>query len=122
MATETRTPFNIKLSVEEKARLEEHRIALGLRSHAEVVRFWIATETKADWLDRVSIEPSRLSEHVMPALDARSVEARRQLDIVAIHADQAKKIAAEPGGRTIPGVQLGPTKREAGSMLKKPKK
>lgn len=31
-------PFNMKLSDDDRARLERLRIALGLRSHAEVVR------------------------------------------------------------------------------------
>jgi len=36
-----KTQFNVKLSAAERARLEEHRIALGLRCHADVVRYWI---------------------------------------------------------------------------------
>lgn len=35
-------PFNIKLTVSEREGLEAHRAALGLRSHAEVVRHWIS--------------------------------------------------------------------------------
>lgn len=35
-------PFNVKLAEGDKDRLEAHRIALGLRSHAEVIRYWIS--------------------------------------------------------------------------------
>lgn len=35
-------PFNIKLSDEDRAGLERARISMGVRSHAEVVRRWIA--------------------------------------------------------------------------------
>lgn len=34
-------PFNMKLSDEDRAKLEAHRAKLGLRSHADVVRHWI---------------------------------------------------------------------------------
>ncbi len=34
--------FTVRLTDDERLKLEAHRIAHGLRSHAEVVRWWIA--------------------------------------------------------------------------------
>lgn len=39
-------PFNVKISEADKDRLEAHRVALGLRSHAEVIRYWIGQKPK----------------------------------------------------------------------------
>lgn len=34
--------FTVKLTDEERAGLEAHRVALGLRAHTDVIRHWIA--------------------------------------------------------------------------------
>lgn len=140
MSTPARTPFNIKLSAEEKARLEEHRIAMGLRSHAEVIRIWIADSPEAVSVSvpnlvrdlnrsagtafRGAFGPETKSTSDMGGERIGPADVRRYavMDIAALHADRCKKIAAEPGGRTIPGVQYGPTPVKAGDLAKKPKK
>ncbi len=40
--TDVVKPFQIKLTETERERLEQHRAALGLRSHADVIRSWVA--------------------------------------------------------------------------------
>jgi predicted DNA-binding protein len=47
----TKKPFQIKLTDEERERLERLRAILGLRSQADVIREWIA---KAPQLDRAA--------------------------------------------------------------------
>lgn len=36
-------PFQIKLTEAERDRLDKHRAELGLRSQADVIRYWITT-------------------------------------------------------------------------------
>lgn len=40
-------PFNMKLSDEHRERLEAHRVRLGKRSHADVIRHWIDQDCTA---------------------------------------------------------------------------
>lgn len=87
-------PFNMKLSDEDRVRLEAHRAALGLRSHADVVRQWIASPITAQ---RV-VEPPNLP-------DVR----------------QKAPIPLSKPVTSAADVQVGPVRPDYGSRLKKPK-
>ncbi len=41
-------PFNVKLTDAERLKLEEHRRRLGLKSNAEVLRYWINQDFAPD--------------------------------------------------------------------------
>ncbi len=107
MGTETK-PFNIKLTEDERTRLEEHRVALGLRSHADVIRHWIAGP-----LTGVAVA-------IGPALDeiAANMEpaARRR-----VYPDEASPTGArlESDAELRARLQVGPTPSTPGSRLKK---
>jgi hypothetical protein len=82
--------FTVKLTDEERARLEAHRARLGLRSQAEVIRAWIAMST---------------TEHVPALVSARMLE--RASENIAVD----RKVRAK-------AVPVGPVAPKPGSRLK----
>jgi hypothetical protein len=87
----TAKPFNIVLSPEHRERLDAYRAARGLKSDADAVR---------DLIDRY-----------WPG--AKEAEAKP----FNLDEERDAALAIEPG----PIVQYGPTKRDPGALLKKPR-
>ena len=102
-------PFNIKLTEDERAKLEEHRRALGLKSQADVVRLWIdGPITRAvDVADALGL-PSLHIHSLDQVADqvAEAIQKRLAIDV---------KQSADAG----PKVQVGPSTSTPGSRLKK---
>lgn len=85
-----------ELSDEERERLEAHRVRLGKRSLAEVIRHWINSAPEGGMVQAARI----LEREIGPS---------------------ASSFAVKPGQYTHVDVQLGPTKRLPGELAKKGK-
>lgn len=106
-----RKPFNVKLSDEEKAVLEAHRVRLGLRSHAGVIRRWIALTPATSFTGFAEMKAAPQA-FGMPIVAAEAIEPSS----VIIKSPDGSQIGH------IKNVQFGPTKRGAGDLAKKGKK
>lgn len=102
-------PFNMKLSEEDRAKLELHRARLGLRSHVEVVRYWIAQPLGGDG------PPQRYGVTPQPTL-AQSVYVGAPNQASALN--QINANVAKDLGDPL-GVQYGPIRAKPGDRLKK---
>lgn len=101
--------FNIKLTEAERAKLEQHRAKLGLRSHAEVIRLWISGPPEPLIVTyeqgMAMLERGELAPHLVSDATPR-FEAAKAL---------VKLIAENPRIADLP---IGPAKAKPGSRLK----
>lgn len=113
-------PFNILLTDDERAALEQKRADLGLRSQAEVIRYWISTgqddPNSHRWSDREATAIKADAGKAKPFVANRIEPIKPDAKSKALKA-VVDKIPVAPAL----DVQVGPVKRGFGELAKKPK-
>lgn len=71
----SKKPFHVVLTEAERDRLEAHRIALGMRSHADVVRHWVAQPPSRRAPPSM---PPQVAEEMARSMYARGSDSRRK--------------------------------------------
>jgi hypothetical protein len=131
-----RDRFVFDITADERIRLEQHRARLGLRSHAEVIRQWIAGPLRADPVVEEMLEQASRVRPVREFSEAeRTVFPHSTTDEALT--DNLAKPKLRRSNRLGPGkllltnqkgppgngvfVQVGPAESKPGDLLKKPK-
>lgn len=102
--------FTVKLSDEHRVALEAHRVRLGAKSEAEALRQLIIPRGP---------EPGRYFRDADEAIAMLEAEARPGRAILINSRPKGDPTPISP--KAYADIQIGPIKREAGSLFKKPK-
>lgn len=106
--------FTVKLTDDERARLEAHRAAMGERAQTDVIRRWIAGPVVSD---RQPLEPPDL-----PDVRQQAPIPPTRHPTVSVSGKSASKTITVSGKSAAQTVPFGPVQRRPGDLAKKGKK
>lgn len=111
--------FTVKLSDEERARLEEHRVLLGLRAHTDVIRHWIAERPNDEGLYEAAAEAGFGRRDVNAAKVEARISGKPVVEILGIEKTDAERAMPEEGTAEFLAATSSLTFAEAVEQLRK---